>query len=105
MAWTIKYLKEVEKDLLKLDHAQRLQVLKAIEKVSKNPLPNHEGGYGKPLGNTQTAKLFGYYKITLLKLGIRVVYGIVKEDKIMKIVVISMRDNDTVYAIADKRTK
>jgi mRNA interferase RelE/StbE len=42
MAWTIEYLKEAEKDLLGLDHSQRLQVLKAIEKVSENPLPNHE---------------------------------------------------------------
>ncbi|WP_242843551.1 AbrB/MazE/SpoVT family DNA-binding domain-containing protein [Thermincola ferriacetica] len=29
-------------------HSQRLQVLKAIDKVSDNPLPQNEGGYGKP---------------------------------------------------------
>lgn len=85
MAWNIKYFKEAKKDLTKLDHAQRLQVLKAIEKVSKNPLPKYEGGYGRPLGNSSTTKLMGYYKIKLLKLGIRVVYGLVKEDEIMQI--------------------
>lgn len=32
---------------------QRLQVLKAIEKVSENPLSIYDGGYGKPLGNNK----------------------------------------------------
>jgi mRNA interferase RelE/StbE len=104
MAWTIEYLKEAEKDLLGLDYSQRLQVLKAIEKVSENPLPNHEGG-GKLLGNNSATKLAGYYKIKLLKLGIRVVYGLIGESKIMKIVVISVREDDAVYRLADKRIK
>ncbi len=105
MAWNIKYFKEAKKDLTKLDHAQRLQVLKAIEKVSENPLPNHEGGYGKPLSNRNAAKLTGYYKIKLLKLGIRVVYALVKEDEVMQIVVISVRAAGAVYKLADKRIK
>lgn len=105
MAWTIEYFKEAKKDLVKLDHSQRLQVLKAIEKVSQNPLPDYEGGYGKPLSNNATTKLTGYCKIKLLKLGIRVVYGLVKEDEIMKIVVISVRKDKVVYKLADKRIK
>lgn len=105
MAWAIEYLREAEKDLLSLDHSQRLQVLKAIEKVSENPLPNYEGGYGKPLGNSSTTKLAGYYKIKLLKLGLRVVYGLVKENDVMKIVVISLRDDNAVYRLAEKRIK
>lgn len=69
MAWTIEYLKEAEKDFLGLDHSQQLHVLKAIEKVSENPLPNHEGGYGKPLSNNSSTKLAGYYKLNFLSLG------------------------------------
>lgn len=105
MTWSIEYFKEAKKDLIKLDHAQRVQVLKAIEKVSENPLPKHEGGYGKPLGNNSATKLTGYYKIKLLKLGIRVVYGLVKEGEIMKMVVISVRTDEAVYKLADKRIK
>ncbi len=105
MAWTIEYLKEAEKDLMRIDHSQQLNVLKAIEKVSENPLPNQEGGYGKPLGNNLATKLAGYYKIKLLKLGIRVVYGLVREDEIMKIVVVSVREDDIVYKLANKRIK
>lgn len=44
MAWAIEYHELAKKDLLKLDKTQRMQVLKAIEKVSQNPLPNYEGG-------------------------------------------------------------
>jgi len=105
MAWVIEYFKEAQKDLAKIEYSQKLQVLKAIEKVSQNPLPDYEGGYGKPLGNNDTTQLAGYYKIKLLKLGIRILYGLVKEDELMKIVVISVREDEAVYKLADKRIK
>src|SRR5690625_4764979 len=97
MKWTVEYLKEAEKDLLALDRSQQIEVLKAIEKVSTNPLPNYEGGYGKALGNYSATKLAGYYKIVLRRSGIRVVYGLVREAKAMKIVVIAMRSDNIVY--------
>jgi len=103
MKWKVEYLKESLKDLKALDHSQKLQVLKAIDKVSQNPLPNYEGGYGKPLGNKSNTNLTGYFKIKLLKLGIRVVYGLVKERGIMKIIVISIRKDEMVYQIAVDR--
>lgn len=74
MNWLIEYSKEAEKDLGLLDNSQKIQVLKAIRKVSQNPLPASEGGYGKPLGNMSNTNLTGYFKIKLLKLGIRVVW-------------------------------
>ena len=104
MAWKVEYLQEAVKDLASLDQSQRVQVLKAIVKVSDNPLPNSEGGLGKPLGNHFSTKLSGYYKIKLLKLGIRVVYGLVREHGIMRIIVISVRSDDKVYELADRRT-
>ena len=53
MEWKVKYLKEALKDLKSLDHSQRLQVLKAIDKVSQNPLPNFEGDMENLLGTKQ----------------------------------------------------
>ena len=50
MIWKIEFIKEAEEDLKHLDHSIQIQVLKGINKVSKNPLPVSEGGYGKPLG-------------------------------------------------------
>jgi mRNA interferase RelE/StbE len=96
MAWTVVYTQEAEKDLKALDRSQQLQVLKAIKKVSANPLPNTEGGYGKPLGNRLSTHLAGYLKIKLQKAGLRVVYSLVKENNTMKIIVISVRNDETV---------
>lgn len=93
MGWTVEYLPESKEDLLKLDNSQRMQVLKAIQKVSTNPLPSTEGGLGKPLGSRSGNNLASYLKIKLLKQGLRVFYKIVRENNVMKIIVISIRDD------------
>ncbi|MEI7849765.1 MAG: type II toxin-antitoxin system RelE/ParE family toxin [Chloroflexota bacterium] len=105
MKWEIEYTQEAKKDLIGLDNSQRIQVLKAIRKVSDNPLPAAEGGYGKPLGNRVSSNLAGYLKIKLLKTGLRVVYGLVRNGNIMRIIIISVRDDETVYKLAQKRIR
>lgn len=103
MNWSVELTDEAKKDLRDLDNSQREPVLKAIKKVSKNPLPVSEGGYGKPLGNKSNINLTGCFKIKLLKLGIRIVYKLIRENGIMKIIVISVREDETVYQIAIDR--
>lgn len=103
--WEIEYIPAALEDLRSLDRSQQLQVLKAIEKVSANPLPNSEGGLGKPLGSHSGANLTGYLKIKLLKLGLRVVYRVVRENNVMRIIIISVRDDETVYKLAKDRIK
>ena len=103
MTWKLKYLPEAEKDLASLDNNQRIMVLKAIKKVKTNPLPQKEGGYGKPLGHKQGRNLTNYLKIKLRKEGIRVVYKLVRSESNMLIVVIGIREDDEVYEIAQKR--
>ncbi len=103
MSWEIVYIKEAQRDMKKLDPQSRRYVLKAIDKVSADPRPNSEGGYGKPLGNHRTAKLSGYMKIKLKDLGLRVVYGLVREKNVMKIIIVSVRDDDEVYLEAAAR--
>ena len=56
MIWGIEFLQEAEKDMKRLDHSVQIQVLKGIKKVSKNPLPVSQGGYGKPLGNKENTR-------------------------------------------------
>ena len=46
MTWSIEFLEEAQRDMKKLDHSAQIQVLKGITKVSGNPLPTEEGGYG-----------------------------------------------------------
>lgn len=102
MEWKIEYIKEAQRDLKNLDPHNRKLILKAIQKTALRPLPPPDG-IGKPLGNHSATKLSGYYKIKLRDLGYRVVYGLVKENNIMKVIVISIRDDELVYKEAERR--
>ena len=101
--WKIAFLKEALKELDNLDGSVRNQVIAAIHKVAKNPLPITNGGYGKPLGNKHGMNLTSFLKIKLKKSGIRIVYKLEYDENIMMICVISIREDETVYRIASKR--
>lgn len=103
MIWSVEFLEEAEKDMRKLDHSAQVQVLKGIRKVSQNPLPAEEGGYGKPLGNKNGTNLTKLMKIKFRDLGIRVVYQIEQADGVMKIIVVSARSDEQAYKEATKR--
>ena len=103
MTWQIEFLEEAKNDLKKLDHSSQIQVLKGIRKVSQNPLPTFQGGYGKPLGNKSGTNLTNLLKIKFLDLGIRVVYQLEKTETTMRIIVISARTDEQVYKEAYKR--
>lgn len=101
--WTIKFIPEAQEDLRKLDGSLVKQVLAGIRKVSSNPLPQSEGGYGKALGNASGTNLTGFFKIKYRGIGIRVVYTIARVEEVMNIVVISAREDSTCYEIAENR--
>ena len=86
-----------------LDRSAQLQVLKGLKKVSSNPLPQNQGGYGKPLGNKNGLILKNLLKIKFRDLGIRVVYKLIFTCNHMKIIVISARTDEQVYKEAQKR--
>ena len=103
MTWRVEFLEEALKDIKKLDNSGKKQVLKGIQKVSKNPLTTEEGGYGKPLGNKCGIKLTNLMKIKFRDLGIRVVYKVERVDGKMNIIVVSARSDEQVYKEAAKR--
>ena len=103
MSYKVEYTELAKKDLKDLGSPRSDIVRKVITKVSENPLPKSEGGYGNPLGNKRGKNLTGLCKIKLLKLGIRVVYDVIRTDEVMKIIVIAARADDEVYDIAAKR--
>ena len=84
MSWSVEFTSQARKDFSSLDNSQRLIVRKAISKVCKNPLPQSEGGFGKPLGNKHGNDLTGLLKIKLKSSG-------------------GMRSDEEVYDIAHKR--
>lgn len=102
MKWKVEYIKETQKDLRKLDPYVRRLVLKAIDKTAKRPLPPPEG-IGQPLGNHASSRLSGFYKIELKNLRYRVVYDLVCQNNVMKIIIISVRDDEAVYKEAERR--
>lgn len=97
--WKIRYFRAAKKDLARLDHSQQILVVKAIRKVSKNPLPQNEGGYGKPLHGA----LVNLLKIKLRDAGLRVIYRLEKSENTMQIIVVSIRSDETVYKLAEQR--
>ena len=99
MNWKVSYLPEACKDL------QRIQVFKAIDKVSANPKPKSEGGYGTPLGNKSTAKLADLFKIKLKRSGLRIVYKLICANNEMLIIIVGARAESRVYIEADTRVK
>lgn len=104
MNWSIEYTKAALNDLKKLDPYNRRLILKAIEKTAQRPLPPPDG-IGKPLGNHSDTKLSGYYKIKLRDLGYRVVYGLIIEDSVMEVIIISVRNDEEVYKEAERRIR
>lgn len=105
MKWDITYLPEALDDLRRLDGSQRILVRKAIQKVSSNPLPETEGGYGKLLGNKNNANLSGFLKIKLRGAGLRIVYKLTRMQDRMLIIVIGAREDAEAYETAYKRIR
>ena len=103
MTWNINYWPEAEEDLNKFDNFHRAMITKVIDRVSQNPLPNSEGGYGKPLGNKGNVNLTGCYKIKIRDAGIRIIYRLQRTEHGMEIVIIGMRESAEVYDLAAKR--
>ncbi len=97
MNWVVKYLPEADKDLDNLSRRQQVLVKKAVKKVQENPLPQNEGGYGKPLGHKRGLNLTNLLKIKLRGEGIRIVYKLAKTESQMLVIVVGIREDDEVY--------
>ena len=102
-ALELAFLDEALQDLRKLDGSQRKRVLKAIERVRANPLPKSEGGYGTPLGNKMSYDLTGLLKVKLRADGIRMVYKVYRQEGMMLVVIIGVREDAEVYRDAARR--
>ena len=103
MNWKLDYLPDARKDINGLSRTQQILVTKAIKKVKTNPLPQSEGGYGKPLGHKHGTNLTNMLKIKLRDAGIRVVYKLVRTETKMLVIVVGIREDEEVYEIAERR--
>ena len=97
MIYKLLVKQEVEKDLSRLSHAQRLLVYKQFKKLQHSPQ------LGDLLGNKAGYPLQGLRKMYVDKKKIRIVYRIVEEEIIVEVIAVGKRDKMDVYAQAHER--
>lgn len=101
--YEVAFYPDTLKNLKRLDGSQRKHVFKATERIRTNPLPQNEGGFGKPLGNKAGTDLTGFMKIKLRGSGTRIVYRLIKIKGKMAIVVVGAREDMEAYRTAQRR--
>ena len=102
--WIYELSDDAKADFSKFDGSQKKYILALLKKLEENPLPRQNGGYGHPLGNNnETGNLSGYLKLKARGCGIRIVYRLIIEDQLSKVIVIGMREDKDVYKTAVKR--
>jgi mRNA interferase RelE/StbE len=95
--YELKYHPLIEEDLKQLNNSVRIEVFKKLEKVKNSP------EIGKPLGTKNGLNLTGLKKVYVAKKQIRIVYEIIDNILVVKVVAIGKRENMEVYKEADKR--
>jgi len=95
--YDLKYHPLVAKDLEQLNHSIRIEVFKQIKKIQTSPQ------LGLPLGNKNGMNLTGLRKMYAAKKQIRIVYSIVEEIVVVKVLVIGKREDMEVYHQAVQR--
>jgi mRNA interferase RelE/StbE len=95
--YKISFHPEAQKELLSLDGSIRIIVLKQIKKLEQFPQ------LGELLGNKHGYDLTGYRKLYADKKNIRIVYSIIEEKILVKIMAIGKREDFQVYKDANNR--
>jgi len=86
------------KELTTLDGSVKIQVMKQIKKLEQFPQ------LGELLGNKHGYDLSNYRKLYANKKVIRIVYTIIEEQIVVKIIAIGNRNDFAVYKDANSRT-
>jgi len=95
--YKIVFHPEAEKELHSLDGSIRIIVLKQLKKLEQFPQ------LGELLGNKHGYDLSGYRKLYANKKNIRIVYSIIEEQILIKIIAIGKREDFQVYKDANSR--
>lgn len=95
--YEIKYHPLVESDLKKLNNSIRLEVFKKLKKIQQTP------EIGKALGNKNNMNLTGLFKVYVAKKQVRIVYEILDNILVVKVIAIGKRESMEVYKHSDER--
>ena len=97
MEYQIKFHPAALHEFCKLDGSIKKLVKKQLDKLKKSPL------LGEELGNKNGYDLSGYRKMYACKKQIRIVYSVIENILIVKIIAIGKREDMEVYATAAER--
>jgi len=95
--YEIKYHPLIEEDLKQLNNSILIEVFKKIEKLKTSP------ELGQPLGNKNNMNLSGLRKTYVAKKQVRIVYEIIDNVLLVKVIAIGKREDMQVYKQAEKR--
>lgn len=95
--YELKYHPLIEKDLKQLNNSVRIEVFKKILKIQKSP------ELGEALGNKNGMNLSGLKKMYVAKKQIRIVYEIIENLVVIKVLAIGKREDMEVYKEAVSR--
>jgi len=95
--YKIIYHPLIEEDLKKINNSVQIEIFKKIEKIKQSP------ELGQLLGNKNNMNLSGLRKLYVAKKEVRIVYEIVNDILIVKVIAIGKRENMEVYKEAEKR--
>ena len=97
MEYEIKFHPVALQEFCELDGSIKKLVKKQLDKLKTSPL------LGEELGNKNGYDLSGYRKMYACKKQIRIVYSVIENILIVKIIAIGKREDMEVYAIAAER--
>ena len=95
--YELKYHPLIEEDLKQLNNSIRIEVFKKLEKLKSSP------ELGKPLGNKNGLNLTGLLKVYVAKKQVRIVFEIIDNILVVKVVAIGKREDMEVYKEAERR--
>ncbi len=95
--WKVELIAEAKNDFKTLDGHVRKLILNQLLKLEKDPR------YGENLGNKAGIDLSGYFKLYADQKRIRIVYEVIEQKHLIKVIAIDMREDLKVYRLALKR--
>jgi len=99
MKYKLKFHPDAVKDLEELDHRVKILVFKQISKLSAKPVLGHD------LGQKHGIDLSGYKKVYADKKRIRIVYKVIEEMVLIRIIAVGKREGMKVYKKAGDRDR
>ena len=97
MKYRIVFHPDAAEDLKELDHRVKMLVFKQINKLTARP------ALGQDLGQKHGIDLSGYKKVYADKKRIRIIYKVIEEMVLIRIIAVGKREGMKVYKKAGQR--